>query len=161
LWLLWSNTELFWFKKNARKDYHHLLRKYTLGPVFFVWTVLLGGRRQNIIILSYKWLAPSLPLEHFTGQKVLQLLYWLLTWVQSQVISSETRGAWRGTGVGFPLSSLVSPANHYFTFAPYSSITAPWGMQQPWLGSTLSCPQSEVRGFISDLALGWSCSKIV
>jgi hypothetical protein len=62
-------------KKIACKNYHHLLLRYTEGPVLFVRTVLPGGRWQNIIILSYKWLTPSHLPEHFTGQKGLQPLY--------------------------------------------------------------------------------------
>jgi hypothetical protein len=49
--------------------------KYTSGPVFFVRIVLPEGRRRNTELLLCKWLAPSLPLKWFTGQKVLRQLY--------------------------------------------------------------------------------------
>jgi hypothetical protein len=63
------------------KDYHHLLRKYTSGPVFFVWTVLPGGRRRNIIILLYKWLALHRPKSTATAV---------------ELVSQETAGLWSG-----------------------------------------------------------------
>jgi hypothetical protein len=79
--------------------------------------------------------------------------YFLLnaeTRVRSQVISSEIRGGRSDTVAGFSPSSSVSPANHHSTIAPYSSITAPRGVRQPWPSSTLSYPRYEVRDFISD-----------
>jgi hypothetical protein len=41
--------------KTVCKDYHHLLLKYTTGPVVFRRTVFPGGR-WRYIILSLKWL---------------------------------------------------------------------------------------------------------
>jgi hypothetical protein len=38
------------------------------------------------------------------------------------------------------------------TIAPYSSISAPWGVRLLWPSSTLSQPRSSVRGFTSDPA---------
>jgi hypothetical protein len=39
-----------------------------------------------------------------------------------------------------------SSASHHSTIAPYPSITTPWGVRQPWSGSTLSHPRSSSWG---------------
>jgi hypothetical protein len=41
---------------------------------------------------------------------------------------------------------------YHSTIAPYSSITAPWGVRLLWPSGTLSQPRSSVRGFTSDPA---------
>jgi hypothetical protein len=57
------------------------------------------------------------------------------------------------SGTGQVISEYFGfPCKYHSTIAPYTSITAPWGVRLLWPSSTLSQPRSSVRGFTSDPA---------
>jgi hypothetical protein len=94
------------------------------------------------------------------------IFIWALPWLKRLVAGLSPRRPGFAPGsihVGFVVdkvalgrfspSTSVSPANIYHsTIAPYSSITAPWGVRLLWPSSTLSHPRSSVRGFTSEPA---------
>jgi hypothetical protein len=71
--------------------------------------------------------------------------------VRTRVNPCGICGGQSGTGQVFS-EYFVFPCKYHSTIAPYSSITAPWGVRSLWPRSTLSQPRSSVRGFTSDPA---------
>jgi hypothetical protein len=72
--------------------------------------------------------------------------------VRARVNACGICGGQSGTGQVF-LRVLRFPLQIYHsTIAPYSSITAPWGVRLLWPSSTLSQLRSSVRDFTSDPA---------
>jgi hypothetical protein len=71
--------------------------------------------------------------------------------VLARVFPCGICGGQSGTGQVFS-EYFGFPCKCHSTVAPYSSITAPWGVRLLWPSSTLSQPRSKVRGFTSDPA---------
>jgi hypothetical protein len=71
--------------------------------------------------------------------------------VRARVNPRGICGGQSGTGKVFS-EYFGFPCRYHSTIAPYSSITAPWGVRLLWPSSTLSQPRSSVRGFTSDPA---------